>query len=157
MRNPSDVDNSASQPFRLSAGSGEGFMSDLQAACRLLGSMHLRCSLFMIRPKGIPVRSAMAKLVPRLEAFGPLGILANGHIAFLHLDRCLIQARGDSMIESQVNRIIDDALMPGRAERVLSLHYWTDELADADDLLRRVEDGLSRVGERDHRWAASVP
>jgi hypothetical protein len=156
MRNPSN-DSEASQPIRLSAGSGEGFMSDLEAACRLLGTMHLRCSLFMVRPAGISVRVAVGRLVPRLEAFGPVGILANGDIAFLHLDRCLIQERGDATIEAQVKRVIEDALAPGRAARVLSLHYWTDELADPADLLRRVEDGLSRVGERDHHWATSVP
>jgi hypothetical protein len=157
MWNPSDVDSEASQPVRLSAGSGEGFMSDLEAACRLLGTMHLRCSLFMIRPSGIPVRTAVGRLVPKLEAFGPVGILANGDIAFLHLDRCLIQERGDSMIEAQVKHTIDEALVPGRAARVLSLHYWTDELADPSDLLRRVEDGLSRAGEHIYRLVASVP
>jgi hypothetical protein len=157
MWNPSDADNAALQPVRLSAGSGEGFMSDLEAACRLLGTMHLRCSLFMVRPAGIAVRTAVGRLVPRLEAFGPVGILANGEIGFLHLDRCLIQARGDAMIEAQVKRTIEDALVPGRPQRILALHYWTDELADPGDLLRRVEDGLSRVGERDEQWAASVP
>ena len=144
-----------SQPVRLSAGSGEGFMSDLEAACRLLASMHLRCSLFMIRPAGISVRTAVSRLVPRLEAFGPVGILANGEIGFLHLDRCLVQEKGDEMIAAQVTRHVADALAPGTAERVETLHYWTDELVEPDDLLRRLEDGLSRA--RPERWVASLP
>jgi hypothetical protein len=156
MWKPSDIDDVASQPVRLSAGSGEGFMSDFEAACRLLGSMHLRCSLFMIRPAGISVRTAVGRLVPRLEALGPVGILTNGEIAFLHLDRCLIQERGDALVEAQVNSVIDDGLAPGSAERVLALHYWTDELLEPADLLRRVED-MSRAGARANRWVASVP
>lgn len=155
MRNPSDIDDTAPQPVRLSAGSGEGFMSDFEVACRLLGSMHLRCSLFMIRPTGVSVRTAVSRLVPSLEAFGPVGILANGEIGFLHLDRCLIQERGDALIEAQVNRVIDDALAPGTAERVLTLHYWTDELSEPSDLLWRLED--SQAGARMSRWVASAP
>jgi hypothetical protein len=156
MWNPSDIDDVDAPVVRLSAGSGEGFMSDLAAACRLLGNMHLRCSLFMIRPARMSVRSAVSRLVPRLEAFGPVGILANGEIGFLHLDRCLIQERGDHRIESEVHRIIDEGLAPIGAGRVLALHYWTDELVEPRDLLRRVEDGLTRAGERASRWAASM-
>jgi hypothetical protein len=154
MWNPSD--ESPSPPVRLSAGSGEGFMSDLEAACRLLGSMHLRCSLFMIRPAGISVRTAVGRLVPRLEAFGPIGILENGEIGFLHLDRCLVQERGDDMIGAQVVRHVADALAPGSAERILTLHYWTDELNEPCDLLDRLEDGVSRGNARSHRWVASA-
>ncbi|MGE5539391.1 MAG: hypothetical protein ACM30I_12300 [Gemmatimonas sp.] len=128
-------------------------MSDLEAACRLLGSMHLRCSLFMVRPAGVSVRAAVSRLVPRLEAFGPVGILANGDIGFLHLDRCLIQERGDDMIAAQVGRHIVEALAPGTPERIQTLHYWTDELVEPADLMRRLEDGMSRAGARTNRWA----
>jgi hypothetical protein len=156
MWNSSD-DQVPPQPVRLSAGSGEGFMSDLTAACRLLRSMHLRCSLFMVRPTGISVRTAVSRLVPRLEAYGPIGIVANDEIGFLHLDRCLIQEKGDDMIADHVSRHVSDALAPGTAERVLTLHYWTDELVEPGDLLRRLEESASRSRARTRRWVASVP
>jgi hypothetical protein len=118
----------------------EEFMADLASACRQLGSTRLRCSLFSVRPTGISMRIALARLTARFETLGPVGILADSQIGFLLLDRGHSSEHDDDAFTALIRRQTTDALAPGSAKRFVALHYWADEMSDADDLVWRLED-----------------
>lgn len=118
----------------------ELFMIDLESACRRLGSTRLRCSLFSIRPQGLPMRTALARLVSRFETLGPVGALGGDHIGFLLLDRGHSSERDDDAVAASIQRQVMAALAPGSVKRFVALHYWADEISGTEDLVRRLED-----------------
>lgn len=115
--------------------SEEPFFDNVAAACRLLRSMHLRLSVFVVRPVGMSTRAAAARLTGALGAYGLIGTLPHGRVGFLHLDRCRVSDRGDEAVGTFVRGRVDDALGTGWTRRLTALHYWTDEMPDPDDLL----------------------
>lgn len=131
-------------PLPSPVGGTERFMEDLALACRHLGSTRLRCSLFAIRPAGIGVRVALARLTARFERLGPVGMLADDHIGFLLLDRGHSSERNDNVFAALIERQAADALAPGTARHFVALHYWADEMSDAEDLVWRLEDRAFR-------------
>ena len=124
----------------LSDRSEEPFFGNVSAACRLLRSMHLRLSVFVVRPVGISTRSVAARLTDALGAYGLIGTLPRGRVGFLHLDRCRISEKGDEAVGAFVRERIDDALGTGWTRRLGVLHYWTDEMPEPDDLLARLDE-----------------
>lgn len=126
------------------AGDAEQFMADLASACRYLGSTRLRCSLFSVRATGIAPRTALARLASRFEKLGPVGMLSDGHIGFLLLDRGHSSERDDAAVAALIHRQVSDAVAPGRLRRLVALHYWADEISGADDLVCRLEDRAFR-------------
>jgi hypothetical protein len=122
----------------------ELFMIDLESACRRLGSTRLRCSLFAIRPQGIPVRAALARLIARFETLGPVGALDDNQIGFLLLDRGHSSERDDDVVATAIQRQTAGALAPGSVKRFVALHYWADEISGTEDLVRRLEDRAFR-------------
>lgn len=120
--------------------SAEAFKADVALVCRQLGSTRLRCSLFGIRPLGIDTTDALTRLTARFERLGVVGLLRKGHIGFMHLDRCVVPEQDDPRIAAMIRGQALDALAPGTVKRFVTLHYWTDEVASADDLIWRLED-----------------
>jgi len=125
-------------------GNAEAFKADVALVCRQLRSTRLRCSLFGIHPLGIASSDALVRLTARFECLGIVGLLRKGHIGFLHLDRCVVPERDDARIVAMIRRQVLDALMPGTVKRFVALHYWTDEVASADELIWRLEDRAYR-------------
>jgi len=146
MRRPWDDYGLAPIPLPLPSpiGGTERFMEDLALACRHLGSTRLRCSLFAVRPAGIGMRVALARLTARFERLGPVGVLGGDHIGFLLLDRGHSSERDDNVFAELVEHQAMDALAPGTARRFVALHYWADEISDAEDLVWRLEDRAFR-------------
>jgi hypothetical protein len=124
--------------------SAEAFKADVALVCRQLGSTRLRCSLFGIRPLGIETPDALMRLAARFERLGIVGLLRKGHIGFMHLDRCVVPERDDARIAAMIRGQAIDALAPGTMRRFVALHYWTDEVASADELIWRLEDRAFR-------------
>ena len=124
--------------------SPEVFKADVAQVCRQLGSTRLRCSLFGIRPTGIESSNALARLTARFERIGIVGLLRKGHIGFLHLDRCVVPERDDARIAATIREQAFNTLAPGTVKRFVALHYWTDEVASADELIWRLEDRAFR-------------
>jgi hypothetical protein len=124
--------------------SAETFKADIALVSRQLGATRLRCSLFGIRPKNVDSSDALTRLRARFEHLGVVGLLRKGHIGFLHLGRCVLPERDDARITATIRGLAVDALMPGNIKRFVSLHYWTDEVASADDLIWRLEDWAFR-------------
>jgi hypothetical protein len=122
----------------------ELFMIDLESACRRLGSTRLRCSLFSVRPQGIPMRTALARLAARFETLGPVGTLADDQIGFLLLDRGHSSERDDAAVAAAIEHQMAEALAPGSVKRCVALHYWADEISGTEDLVRRLEDRAFR-------------
>ena len=128
----------------VAVGSSEAFKADVALVCRQLGSTRLRCSMFGISPLGIETPDALMRLTARFERFGVVGLLRKGHIGFLHLDRCVVPERDDAGIAAMIRSQAIDALAPGTMKRFVALHYWTDEVACADELIWRLEDRAFR-------------
>lgn len=124
--------------------SAETFKADVALISRQLGSTRLRCSLFGIRPTNIGSADALMRLTARFEHLGVVGLLRKGHIGFLHLDRCVLPERDDTRIAAMIRSQAVEALMPGTVKRFVALHYWTDEVTSADDLIWRLEDRAFR-------------
>lgn len=122
------------------ASDAEQFLADIASACRQLGSTRLRCSLFSVRPIGIAMRIALTRLTARFEKLGPVGILADGRIGFLLLDRGHSSEHDDDAFAALIRQQTLSALAPGSAKHFVVLHYWADEVSDADDLVWRLED-----------------
>jgi len=125
-------------------GNTETFKADVALVSRQLGLTRLRCSLFGIRPTGIESSDALVRLSTRFERMGIVGLLSKGHIGFLHLDRCVVPERDDARIATMIRRQAFEALMPGTVKRFVALHYWTDEVASAEELISRLEDRAFR-------------
>lgn len=124
----------------------EPFFDNVSVACRLLRTMHLRLSVFAVRPVEMSARCAAARLTSALGAYGLIGTLPRGRVGFLHLDRCRVSERGDEAVGTFVRERIDDALGMGWTRRLAALHYWTDEMPDPGDLLARLDEKTGEAG-----------
>ena len=55
-----------------------------------------------------------------------------------------VAADEDAAVAESVRREAATALAPWTIKRFVALHYWTDEVASAEDLVRRLEDRAFR-------------
>lgn len=123
---------------------GADFISELGEVSRQLGMTRLRCSLFAIRVGRKDMASALGRLKIRFERFGVVGVLDNGQIGFLYLDRCCTSERDDAAVSQYIRSQVAEVLKPDSLKGFVALHYWTDEVASVDDLVRRIEDRAFR-------------
>jgi hypothetical protein len=124
--------------------SSDDFIAELAEVSRQLGMTSLRCSLFAIRVARKDAANALRRLKNRFERFGAVGMLDNGQIGFLYLDRCCLPERDDAAITDSIRQQVADALEADSLKGFVALHYWTDEVSTTDDLVRRLEDRTFR-------------
>jgi hypothetical protein len=126
---------------------GADFISELGEVSRQLGLTRLRCSLFAIRIGRSDVVDALRRLKLNLERFGIIGVLENGQIGFLYLDRCCTSEQDDAALAHRIRNQVVEALKPDSLKGFVALHYWTDEVASVNDLVCRIEDRAFRRAE----------
>lgn len=134
----------AYHPNRVKASIGHphGLEDELDHCLRALSHTHLRISLFAFRVYGIDGDAAVLALMRRGTGIGVAGTLPDGAVGVLYLGPRIAESHGGgNLFLHLLDRVQEtlDHCFPDAGVAVTpaySLHFWSDEVAGLDDLIR---------------------